>query len=97
MCFRGKSEALTRLCGRQVSGGCFLLIGVSVLRKKCGLNGNSALFYGLWSSGKVWLKLIDRKCSYGVIFQTRLDMYMWNHATHILSKVGMLSAIGCKL
>ena len=65
--------------------------------KKCGLNGNSALFYGLWSSGKVWLKLIDRKCSYGVIFQTRLDMYMWNHATHILSKVGMLAAIGCKL
>ncbi len=65
--------------------------------KKCVLNGNYAPFYGLWSSGKVWLELIERKCSYGVIFQTRLDMYLWNHAIHILSRVGMLAAIGCKL
>jgi hypothetical protein len=64
--------------------------------KKCALNGNSAPQYGLWSSGKVWLELIERKCSYGVICQTRLDMYLWIHAIHILSKVGMCSAIGCK-
>jgi hypothetical protein len=84
MCFRGKSEALTRLCGRQVSGGCFLLIGVSVLRKKCGLNGNSAPFYGLWSSGKVWLELVDRKCSFIVFYHTPPDMFLWMHAVHTL-------------
>ncbi len=65
--------------------------------KKCALNGNYAPLDGLWWSGKVWLVLIERKCSYGVIIETRLHMYLWIDAIHILSKVEMWSAIGCKL
>ena len=52
--------------------------------KKCGLNGNSALFYGLWSSGKVWLELVDRKCSFIVFYHTPPDMFLWMHAVHTL-------------
>ena len=65
------------------------------LEEKCGLNGNYAPWYGLWSSGKVWLELKERKCSYGVICPTRLDMYLLLHGRHILSKVGQGSAIWC--
>ena len=52
--------------------------------KKCGLNGNSAPFYGLWSSGKVWLELVDRKCSFIVFYHTPPDMFLWMHAVHTL-------------
>ena len=52
--------------------------------KKCGLKGNSAPFYGLWSSGKVWLELVDRKCSFIVFYHTPPDMFLWMHAVHTL-------------
>ena len=52
--------------------------------KKCGLNGNSALFYGLWSSGKVWLELVDRKCSFIVFYHTPRHVFVDARSTHIV-------------